>query len=609
MRSLALTFAPVGIAATSSFAPESLFKYMYTSSVMEQTASYLGGDPLTIGEIDNYIYHSSLLILFKFILRTTPLNNEYFLACLSHPALRKQVVDSDLFQECKKICALKILLMLAKQKGASSAKKIVFLWLKSYLNETPLKHLIKEIDEDTPFEKILFLFENSLEKMYRLKKTEATLLIDDLTSEFQDLQRGEIDLTKLITTADDAYTFIQNFSTDSPQSISLFSTKAIAYAVGQLALYSGASPLAICANLSTTPTITELSFRISGALAACFYPGLATTLATEALVKFLAPRIAKELKDTGKEIESRKRALRDVHDGFVEETRLTRGETLREIQRCETLFFEVLAASALALIGKSLHPAVQTLTSVHLIQNLESNTSIVTPSKKIDLISAMTIQAPVALGLTLLHETVFQGPGSRAFLNIAALAITHPFVMNKLIETEAIKEASLFVREQIPGLKESDRLAPVEAAIDIAAPLITSKIPLAHHAPTAIRAYKATRVIKRISDHLGGVEAITTRSRQAATSTLALYGNYATFTMTSSALGPEIGVAVLGAGVGKGLSKTTMAASVVAGGIVYTYTQSPAITCLVVTALQAVSQTPFAARAVNRARELFRRFF
>lgn len=609
MQSVTLSLIPLGMTATTSYVPESLFKYLYTSSVMEQTASYLGGEPLAVSEIDNYLYHGSLLILFKLIFGETPLNNKYPLTALSTPSIRKVIVDSNFFQECKKVCALKILWILAKETGPSAAKKISFLWIKSYLDQTPLKYLIKEITEDTPPDRILFLLENSLEKLYRLKKTEATLLVDDLTSEFEELRRGEVDLKKIMDIGGDAFTFMQSLSIDSSESISLFSTRALAYTVGQIALFTRGSPLAICANLSENPTITELAFRTAGAAAACFYPGLASVLATEALVKCLAGPIAKQLNDDGKELEIAKKVIRNFRDASIEDARLIAGETLREIQAYETIFFETITASALALLGQSLHPLVTTLTSVHLIQNLESNTSLVTPSKKVDFISGLTIQIPIALVLTLLHATVFHTPLSRAFLNITALTATAPFIMNKLEETETIKEAASFVRGQIPGFQEADSLVPAEEITDTIAPLVARKVPLAAHAPSAIRTYKAARVIKSLTDHLGGVETIGACSRQAATSTMTLYGNYTTFAMTTGALGPEIGVVVLGTGIGKGLSKTTMAVSVVAGGIVYSYTQSPALTSLVVTALHTISETPFIARGGAIARDFFRRFF
>ncbi len=606
--SVASALIPLSVFSAAPYVQATPFKYMYSSYVMEQGASYFGADSLSVSELDNHLYHGALLLLFKGIFGTTCLNNEYLLAVLSSPSIRKLIIDSDYFQDCKKVFALKMLWMLAKQSGTSAMKKIAFQWLKSHLDETPLKYLIKEINESTPTERILLIFKDSLDKLYKLKKAEATLLADDITSQFGELSQGVVNIEKLHSVTSDAHKFLHNFSLDSSESISLFSTRALSHAVGQTALYTTGSPLAICANISAHPTITELSFRIAGCVYALFYPGLVPVLATEALVKFVAKPLAKKLEDYGTELSLVKRNIRNIHEGICEDVRISHGGTHREISEGETLLFETITASLLLLIGSSLHPAVYSFTSVHMIQNLESATTVVTPSKKVDFIGTTTIQAPIALTLTLLHATACAEPAGRAFLNLAAISLTHPFIINKLLKTEVVQIASQFVRDQIPGMKEADELAPAGAIIETLAPMGASKTKLATYALTALRTWESARVIKRITDHLGGIETITERSRQATTSTLTVYGNYATFTAATGVFGPEIGVIALGAGIGKGLSKTTIGISIALGALVYTYTQSPALTSISVTTVHAISETTFATRIGTATKNFFRRW-
>jgi hypothetical protein len=586
------SLASIGLSGV--VAPHPL-KYLSTTQFIEHVTSSFNEETPEISTLDHYLYHGGLLLLFKGVLGPTSLNNEYLLSILSLPSIQKAIIDSPKFQDYKRALGLKIVIAILTQDKTSLAKKLAFKAAMHYMNQTPLRLLIQDFDETTPPTIILDRIKESAAMLSRNKLSSATILTQETAHELGQILEGRLNTNELADLANELGHFINDFSLTGEEEISLFSSQILSSMIGKSSLYSLNPCLAICSNLSKHATISEAVIRIAGCVFSLSSSNpLLSIIVTEIAASILARPISRHLNDSGEVTSYCKNQIKSVERNVASDLKETYG--LREKQiRCLRRFFLDTSISALTLAsGYSLHPALHSLTNLHIIQTVLPRSRSETP----DFFDAMFVQGASAITLTALNALIFTGPLGKCFLNTIAININNPFLMREILKNPQINALTRAARRQIPGLSPFDDFSYIEPLVDAGATTVSRYSPtLGRVMPIAIRSLKGTAVLRQITDHLGGVDATIGHCRIASSHALNAYGNYVLLTTASMVLSPEVGVAAAGAGVGRNYSKCSVFLGISLGSATFYLTQSPAITSVVITAVHALSERFFGMRA------------
>ncbi len=586
---LAYNLASTLSVASTTLVSSHPLKYISTTEFVDAITTRFGGEPIEISTLDHYLYHGGLLLLFKGLLGPTSFNNEYLLSLLSLPAIQKSVIDLPQFQAYKRALGLKLILALLRQNRKSLARKIVFKAAMSYINQTPLKHFFHDINSETPPSVILERIKESFTDLSRAKLSSARIIIEESGAELTEIFAGHLNYKELKELAAELDHFIHNFSPASDDEVSLFSSQILSKGIGKSALYSLNPSVAITYALSKHATTTEVVMRVAGCLFSISSGhGLLAIAITETAVSILSNPISKALGDSGEKVSLCRRSIAELDRQITTDLRQTYGLRQKEIIFYKQVLLEIQASAFTFIAGYSLHPAIHSLTNLQIIQ------TIVPKPKKIDFFDAMLLQGATSITLTALNALPFPSSGNKFFLNLVAITVNNPFVMEKILKRPEIQTLTRMVRTQIPGLSISDTFSRANPLIETGTRLAVIYSPrFGRFLPVAIQTAKAAAILKKITDPIGGVDATIAHCASIANSTLNFYGNYVLFSLTASVFSPEIGVVAVGAGAGRNYSKISAALGIGIGSATFYLTQSPSITTLVVTAVHQLSERFF----------------